>query len=95
FEGDLAFLDGKVHLHRLPDRYTLVKEGEQLNKLFFVIHGSISAYMKEISGPKKERVMFTNQANEISGLVSVLTGGSYCFTAVFCFSFVFNILFIY
>ncbi|CAF3432687.1 unnamed protein product [Rotaria socialis] len=74
FEGDLAFLDDKVHLHRLPDRYTLVKEGEQLNKLFFVIHGSISAYMKEISDPKKERVMFTNQANEISGLVSVLTG---------------------
>ncbi|CAF4036383.1 unnamed protein product [Rotaria sp. Silwood2] len=74
FEGDLALLDTKAHLHRLPDRYTLVKEGEQLNKLFFVIHGSIAAYMKEIIGPKKERVMFTSQTNEISGLVSVLTG---------------------
>ncbi|CAF4757045.1 unnamed protein product, partial [Rotaria sp. Silwood2] len=39
-----------------------------------VIHGSIAAYMKEIIGPKKERVMFTSQTNEISGLVSVLTG---------------------
>ncbi|CAF1377531.1 unnamed protein product [Rotaria sordida] len=74
FEGDLALLDTKVHLHRLPDRYTLAKEGEQLNKLFFVIRGSIAASMKEISGAKKERVMFTNQTNQISGLVSVLTG---------------------
>lgn len=48
-------LDDKVHLHRLPDRCTLAKEGEQLNKLFFVINGAITAYMKEISGAKKER----------------------------------------
>jgi CRP-like cAMP-binding protein len=48
-------LDDKVHLHRLPDRYLLAREGEQLNKLFFVVHGSIAAYMKEISGAKKER----------------------------------------
>ena len=96
FEGDITLLDDKVHLHRLPDRYTLVKEGESLNKLFFVVHGSIVSYMKEISGSKKERrarrkdlenfedslgrilgVMFVNRANEISGLVSVLTGGLY------------------
>lgn len=55
FEGDITLLDDKVHLHRLPDRYTLVKEGEPLNKLFFVVHGSIVSYMKEISGSKKER----------------------------------------
>jgi hypothetical protein len=55
FEGDVALLDDKVHLHRLPDRYTLAKEGEQLNKLFFVIHGSIAGFMKEITGAKKER----------------------------------------
>ena len=48
-------LDEKVHMHRLPDRYTLAKEGEQLNKLFFVIHGAIAGHMKEISGAKKER----------------------------------------
>ncbi|UJR38136.1 hypothetical protein I4U23_030815 [Adineta vaga] len=74
FEGDNTLLDDKIHLHRLPDRYTLAREGEQLNKLFFVIHGAISAYMKEISGAKKERVMFINREHEISGLVSVLTG---------------------
>jgi hypothetical protein len=55
FEGDITILDDKVHLHRLPDRYLLAKEGEQLNKLFFVAHGAIAAYMKEISGAKKER----------------------------------------
>ena len=55
FEGDVTILDDKAHLHRLPDRYTLAKEGEQLNKLFFVINGAIAAYMKEISGSKKER----------------------------------------
>jgi CRP-like cAMP-binding protein len=55
FEGDVTLLDDKVHLHRLPDRYTLTKEGEQLNKLFFVIHGSIVGLMKEITGAKKER----------------------------------------
>ena len=53
-EGDVDVLNDKVHLHRLPDRYTLVKEGEQLNKLFFVIHGSIAAYMREINGAKRE-----------------------------------------
>jgi CRP-like cAMP-binding protein len=58
FEGDVTALDDKVHLHRLPDRYTLVKEGESLNKLFFVIHGSIVSYMKEIAGAKKERRTF-------------------------------------
>lgn len=42
-------------MHRLPDRYTLAREGEQLNKLFFVIHGAITAHMREISGAKKER----------------------------------------
>ena len=55
FEGDITQLDDKVHLHRLPDRYTLVKEGEPLNKLFFVVHGSIVSSMKEISGSKKDR----------------------------------------
>jgi len=58
FEGDVTLLDDKVHLHRLPDRYTLAKEGEQLNKLFFVVHGAIAGYMKEISGSKKERKEF-------------------------------------
>ncbi|CAF3655549.1 unnamed protein product [Adineta steineri] len=80
FEGDITLLDDKAHIHRLPDRYTLAKEGEQLNKLYFVIHGSIAAYMKEISEAKKERVMFTNGANEVSGLVSVLTGEPTLFT---------------
>ena len=55
FEGDVTLLDDKIHLHRLPDRYTLVKEGEHLNKLFFIIRGSIVNYMKEISGSKRER----------------------------------------
>lgn len=58
FEGDVTLLDQQVHLHRLPDRYTLAKEGEQLNKLFFVIKGSIAGYMKEITGAKKERKIF-------------------------------------
>ena len=54
----MTLLDQKVHLHRLPDRYTLAKEGEQLNKLFFVIKGSIVGHMKEITGAKKERKKF-------------------------------------
>ncbi|CAF0985449.1 unnamed protein product [Adineta ricciae] len=74
FEGDITLLDDKFHMHRLPDRYTLAREGEQLNKLFFVIHGAIAAHMREISGAKKERIMFINRENEVSGLVSVLTG---------------------
>ena len=54
----MTLLDDKAHIHRLPDRYSLVKEGEQLNKLFFVIHGSIAGYKREISGAKKERKAF-------------------------------------
>lgn len=55
FEGDVTLLDDKIHLHRLPDRYTLAKEGEHLNKLYFIIRGSIVNSMKEISGSKRER----------------------------------------
>lgn len=65
FEGDVTLLDQKVHLHRLPDRYTLAKEGEQLNKLFFVIKGSIVGYMKEIGDSKRERkkLQFSSKTN--------------------------------
>lgn len=65
FEGDATILDDKVHLHRLPDRFLLVKEGEQLNKLFFVVHGAIVGCMKEISGSKKERKLYPNVFEEI------------------------------
>ena len=71
FEGDVTLLDQQVHLHRLPDRYTLVKEGEQLNKLFFVIKGSIVGYMKEITGAKKER-----KTSELRGNIQFFSSSS-------------------
>lgn len=55
FEGDLSLLDDKIHLHRFADRQGVVKEGEHVNKLYFIIRGSIVNYMREISGAKRER----------------------------------------
>ena len=51
----MTLLDDKMHLHRFADRCELVKEGEHLNKLYFIIRGALVNYMKEISGAKRKR----------------------------------------
>lgn len=35
------------HIHRYPPKYTLINEGEAAESLFYIIHGSVSVFIKD------------------------------------------------
>lgn len=45
------------HIHRYPAKYTLINEGEVAESLFYIIHGSVSVFIKDEDG---KEMLLTN-----------------------------------
>ncbi|CAF1025988.1 unnamed protein product, partial [Didymodactylos carnosus] len=63
-EGDVALLDDKVHLHRLPDSHTLAKEGV----MFIDREGEISGLVSALTG---EPTLFTYRTRGPSDICAI------------------------